>query len=85
MTRKLDWLAARSWRASSGVGAVLLVGLLAGCVYPAPVPGPPPPPAPLVEAAPPPPPGVYVWRPGHWRWNGFRYVWVRGHYVVRPA
>ena len=24
-----------------------------------------------------------VWQPGHWRWNGARYVWVYGHY--RPV
>lgn len=74
-------------------------GLLAGCVYAPPPPppvvvgpppppvivGPPPPPAPIVEAVPPPPAAFYVWRPGHWRWNGFRYVWIRGHYVARPA
>ncbi len=48
-------------------------------------PGAPPPPAPIVEAVPSPPGAYYVWRPGHWRWNGFRYVWIRGHYVRRFA
>jgi hypothetical protein len=47
----------------------------------------PPPPA-----APPPPryevvPGPHgrgtVWEPGHWHWNGMRYVWFDGHYVER--
>jgi hypothetical protein len=61
---------------------VAALGLPAGCVYaPAPV-SPPPAPIPIVEQVPPPPPGYYVWRPGHWRWNGYRYVWVRGHYVI---
>lgn len=62
---------------------LLLLGLLAGCVY-TPVPAGPAP-AQVVESVPPPPPGYYVWRPGHWRWNGYRYVWARGHYVIRPA
>lgn len=57
---------------------------LAGCVYEEPV-GPPPAPAPIVEAPPPPPGAYYVWRPGHWRWNGVRWVWIRGHYVARVA
>ena len=67
---------------------------LAGCYYPPPGPPPgpgpvavavPPTPVPIVEPVPPPPAAFYVWRPGHWRWNGFRYVWIRGHYVPRPA
>jgi len=24
------------------------------------------------------------WQPGHWRWDGREYVWVPGHYAVRP-
>ena len=55
---------------------------LAGCYYP---PLQPAPPAALVEALPPPPGVYYVWRPGHWRWDGFRYAWVKGHYVRRFA
>ncbi len=23
----------------------------------------------------------YVWEPGHWHWEGRRYVWFEGHYV----
>jgi WXXGXW repeat (2 copies) len=42
------------------------------------------PPNPIVETVPPPPGRYYVWDPGHWRWNGNRYVWVRGHYVHNP-
>nr|WP_321986008.1 hypothetical protein [uncultured Lichenicoccus sp.] len=64
--------------------ALLLLGALGGCAY-APRGGPGPAPAPIVERAPPPPPGYYAWRPGHWRWNGYRYVWITGHYVLRPA
>ena len=66
------------------MAAVLLLGSLGGCVYREPVPYRPPP-APVVEAIPPPPSAVTVWRPGHWRWNGYRYVWMRGRYVARPA
>jgi hypothetical protein len=25
----------------------------------------------------------YVWRPGHWFWNGHRYLWIRGAYIIR--
>jgi hypothetical protein len=54
--------------------------LLAGCAdaYP-----PPPPPPLIVERVPPPPAAYLVWIPGHWRWNGVRYVWRRGHYARR--
>ena len=45
----------------------------------------PPPPADQPEVVPPPPGGALVWRPGHWHWNGVRYVWVHGHYIARPA
>ena len=74
-------------------------GLLAGCVYPPPPPprvvyrpAPPPvvverpaPPPMIVERVPPPPieHPYWVWRQGGWRWNGYRYVWMRGHYVER--
>lgn len=42
----------------------------------------PPPPRP-VEVVPAPRAG-FVWVPGFHRWNGHRYVWVRGHYVHPP-
>jgi hypothetical protein len=61
---------------------------------PPPPPGavPPPPgvfvpaaPPPLrVEVMPPPPPYAAIWQPGHWRWDGRRYVWARGRYVRPP-
>ena len=71
----------------------------AGCVVAAPVPvrqpsavvvaQPPPPPPRAAEYVPPPPPAapgvVYVWQPGHWRWNGHEYVWHEGQYAERPA
>src|SRR5271156_1056396 len=42
-------------------------------------------PPPQDEAGPPPPaPGPrYVLEPGHWRWNGVRYVWIGRHWVFR--
>ncbi len=42
-------------------------------------------PPPRAEVVPPPPGGHAVWVPGHWRWNGVRYVWLRGRYLIRPA
>jgi len=42
------------------------------------------PPAPVVETPPPPPAPQAVWTPGYWSWNGVRYVWVPGRYVVPP-
>jgi hypothetical protein len=54
---------------------------------PGPPPGAPPPPAavpaPRYEAVPPPPGPRVVWQPGHWHWNGVRYVWFPGAYVER--
>ena len=48
----------------------------------------------VVRVAPPPPvnttvtgfaPGPgYVWTPGYHRWNGSRYVWVGGRWVLPP-
>ena len=42
------------------------------------------PPAPVVETVPPPPAPDTVWTPGYWSWNGVKYVWVPGQYVVAP-
>jgi hypothetical protein len=46
-----------------------------------------PPPPIRVEQIPPPPgdPQVFIWQPGHWRWEGNAYVWHRGHYEKRPS
>jgi hypothetical protein len=43
-------------------------------------------PPPRYEVVPPPPVGPRaVWEPGHWHWNGARYVWIGGRYVAfRP-
>ncbi len=40
------------------------------------------PPAPVVETVPPPPAPGTVWTPGYWSWNGVKYIWVPGQYVV---
>lgn len=46
---------------------------------------PPPPQAEVVPAPPVAGPGAYwAWRPGFWRWNGRRYIWVPGHYARAP-
>jgi len=43
------------------------------------------PPAPAYEAVPAPRRG-WVWTPGYWRWNGYRYVRARGYWVrARPG
>lgn len=42
------------------------------------------PPPPLVEVVPRPPAPGYVWNPGYWSWDGVKYVWVPGRYVVPP-
>lgn len=42
------------------------------------------PPPPRAELPPPVPGEHYVWRPGHWWWNGQTYAWVAGEYVERP-
>ncbi len=64
--------------------AVLLVGLGVGtAAAQPPIPyGPVPPPR--LEPVPPPRVGYY-WQPGHWHWNGYRYVWIGGRWVVGPA
>ncbi|MBX6360834.1 YXWGXW repeat-containing protein [Pseudacidobacterium ailaaui] len=42
-----------------------------------------PPPVVVEHPGPPPHPG-YVWVAGYHRWDGVRYVWVPGHYVLPP-
>jgi hypothetical protein len=73
--------------------AVFVVGLGSAVAQPPPPPGyaPIPPPGyapippPRYEPIPPPPGGPMVWQPGHWHWDGYRYVWIGGHYVpTRP-
>lgn len=49
---------------------------------------PPPPnyapvPPPRAETVPPRPGERVIWQPGHWHWDGYRYIWMRGQYVQR--
>lgn len=56
---------------------VVLVGMtgVAAAQYP-------PPPALYQEVVPVLPSPRHVWQPGHWQWNGYNYIWVRGHYII---
>ena len=45
----------------------------------------PPIPQPRVETVPPPPGRLFLWEPGHWRWDGAAYAWEPGRYVPRRA
>lgn len=79
---------------SAGLMLVLALGGLSGCVARVSVREPvgevvvhrPPPPL-QAESVPPPPgdPNVFIWQPGHWKWDGRDYAWHPGHYEKRPA
>jgi YXWGXW repeat-containing protein len=43
------------------------------------------PPPPQAETPPPAPGPSYVWRTGHWWWDGAQYVWKPGRYVMPPT
>lgn len=90
---------ARLLAAVLGIGALLLAlgGATTGFAQSSspspPVTAPPPgsapgfaPPQAPVEVVPAPLPqqAAWVWRPGHWRWNGYQYIWVPGRYVRPP-
>ena len=45
---------------------------------------PPAPPAVEVDVVPPPPGPEFYWVGGYHRWDGRRYVWIRGRYLRRP-
>lgn len=62
--------------------SVFLIGLGSAQAQPPP-PSYAPVPPPRYEAVPPPPGPRVVWEPGHWHWDGVRYVWIGGHYVQR--
>jgi hypothetical protein len=42
------------------------------------------PPVAVVEPVPVVPVPGYIWRPGFYRWDGVRYIWVRGRYLAPP-
>jgi hypothetical protein len=42
------------------------------------------PPAPRVEMPPPAPSMQHIWVAGYWSYSGGRYVWMSGHYELRP-
>lgn len=67
--------------------SLLLLGAGIGTAEAQPGPPPnrfPPPPPPRAEVMPGPRRGHY-WQPGHWRWNGARYIWIGGDWVAgRP-
>src|SRR5262249_18399810 len=43
------------------------------------------PPEPIAEVRPMAPFAGAVWIPGYWQWNGYRHVWVGGHYSAPRA
>ena len=69
------------WLVAGGVAC--LIGIGSAVAQPPPTYAPVP--APRVEHVPPPPGPHMVWEPGHWHWDGVRYVWFGGRYVeTRP-
>ncbi len=67
-----------------GVLALVILGSQAWSCAPRVVYVQEPPPPVKVEVKPPKPAPHAVWIPGHWKWNGRRYVWVPGHWELRP-
>jgi hypothetical protein len=68
-------------RRLAAISAVFLaIGIGSAVAQPPPPAAPPPP---QFEQVPPPPGERVVWEPGHWHWDGVRYVWIGGHYVER--
>jgi hypothetical protein len=72
--------------ASQMIGCTAQVGMREPTAAEVVVARPPPP----LRAEPPPPappgdPAIFVWQPGHWRWDGHEYQWHPGHYEKRPA
>lgn len=68
----MKWLAA---------AMILMLGVGSAMAQPHGPPGYAPIPPPRAERVPPPPHGRFAWQPGHWHWDGFRYVWIGGRYV----
>ncbi|MFZ0285579.1 MAG: hypothetical protein WAL32_10130 [Terriglobales bacterium] len=76
-------------RMATNLCAGLVLGgalLLSGCGHPVGVTYvSTPPPPPIAEPAIISPGPGYVWVPGYQTWNGNRYLWVRGHWELRPV
>jgi hypothetical protein len=77
-------------RSRCGVRGIILAGALGVATalpLAAQVPDwtPPPPPALREEVRPPPPNPAWVWRPGHWKFEGREYIWVPGEWVERAV
>ncbi len=68
-------------RQLSALALVLSLGI--GTAVAQPPPNYAPIPSPRYEVVPPPRGERFVWQPGHWHWNGYRYVWYPGIYVER--
>ena len=64
----------------TAISAVCLLGIGSAMAQPPPPMAPPPL---RYEAVPPPRGERFIWEPGHWHWNGARYVWFGGRYVER--
>src|SRR3954454_12131523 len=62
-----------------GATVFLVAGLGSAGAQPPPPPGYAPIPPPRYEPVP--SGGPMVRQPGHWRWDGYRYIWINGHYV----
>ena len=63
------------------VGLSVFLVSIGGASAQPPPPGYAPIPPPRQEFVPPPPRDRVVWQPGHWHWDGYRYVWVGGRYI----
>jgi hypothetical protein len=70
------------------VKKIILSALLALCMAPAAVMAQVmvrvAPPAPIVEVHDRPPHPGWVWNDGYYRWNGHKYIWVKGRWVNPP-
>lgn len=72
------------WLLVGGVVCLLGAGGIGTAVAQPPPPGYAQVPPPRQEMVPPPPQGGrMIWEPGHWHWDGVRYVWIGGHYIER--
>ncbi len=71
--------------------SILFAGLAtagAAAAQPFGAPGEPRPYRPIPEPRPelvPSPRRGYAWEPGHWHWDGHRYVWFQGRYIPARA